>query len=212
MQKFNYTRHQSDDYLIDFLTRRFPYLPREDWQEAIISGAIRVNGRQVNLYYMLINKDIISYDRPRSAEPEIDTTFELLYQDDTIIVVNKNGNIPIDESGKYYRNTLINILKEKAGFEELYAVHRLDKETSGVILISRKKEIASILGEQFSQQIPQKEYVAILRGELKEEEILVDQPIKKTSLYQVVSESAKLSAPQENPPKRFLQDIMWLTV
>jgi len=114
--------------------------------------------------------------------------------------VNKNGNIPIAESGKYYRNTLINVLKEQEGFPELYAVHRLDKETSGVLLIAKTKEMATKLGEQFVKQIPQKAYHAVLRGEFSEREYLVDQPIKKCTqeqskirIRQIVDNSGKSS-------------------
>jgi len=165
--------------LIDFLVQRFTYRQREGWIQKISSGAIKVNGEQVDPDWILVNRDIVSYIRPRSEEPKIDTRYNILYVDDLIVVVEKNGNIPISESGKYYQNTLLNILKEGEGFPELYAVHRLDKETSGVLLIARTKEVATQLGKQFFQRIPEKEYHAILRGEFREPEILTEAPIKK---------------------------------
>jgi 23S rRNA pseudouridine1911/1915/1917 synthase len=58
-------------------------------------------------------------------------------------------------------------------------VHRLDKETSGILLIARSKEVAAKLGVQFVNKTPKKIYHAILRGELEQDEIMVDQPIKK---------------------------------
>jgi 23S rRNA pseudouridine1911/1915/1917 synthase len=200
MQQFNYSKHKEDELLIDFLVTRFPYLSEVDWQEAIRTGTIKVNQTEVDNQYVLINRDVISYDRPRSSEPEIDRENEIVHIDDHIIVVNKNGNIPIAESGKYYRNTLINVLKEDNGFENLYAVHRLDKETSGLIVIARKKEIATLLGKQFSNQIPKKEYHAVLNGELKQEQILVEARIKKNiaipgkvRIRQIISPTGKYS-------------------
>jgi len=200
MQTFNYTRHQNDEILIGFITGRFPYLPKSDWITAINTGALRVNGELVTPDYVLMNRDVISYDRPRSSEPEIDRTYNIIYIDDAILVVDKNGNIPIAESGKYYRNTLINVLKEEEGFEQLFAVHRLDKETSGTIVIARKKEIATILGKQFARQETKKEYHAILRGDMVRPEIIVDKAIKKNipipgrvRIRQIVSPTGKSS-------------------
>ena len=200
MQKFHYTRHKEEEILVDFLVRRFKYLSREDWIEAIATGAIKVNSLRVGADYVLENRDVVSYDRPRSSEPEIDKNYHIVYADEDIIIVEKNGNIPTTESGKYRRNTLINLLEEKEGYRKLYVVHRLDKETSGLILISRKKHIATLLGQQFSEQIPKKKYIAVLRGELFQKEMIVDQPIKKNiplpgrvSIRQIISPTGKPS-------------------
>ena len=207
MQSFCYTRHQTKETLIDFLVRRFPYQTRENWIKSIESGAIRVNEKKTIPSFVLSSKDVISYDRPRSEEPEVDTRYRILYLDQYILVVEKNGNIPIAESGRYYRNTLINILKEKEGFSELYAVHRLDKETSGVLLISRQKEIATRLGVQFANQVPKKTYHAILRGELTCDERLVDQPIKRCSTEQSKIRIRQVVDDQGKPSKTLFRKI-----
>lgn len=209
MQTFNYTRHQDKETLIDFLVRRFPYQNREKWIKSIDSGALKLNHRKTTPAKILKSKDVISYERPRSDEPKIDTRYNILHLDESILVVEKNGNIPIAESGRYYRNTLINILKEREGYQELYAVHRLDKETSGVLLIARTKEIATKLGEQFVNQIPEKNYHAILKDELKEQSMMVDQPIRKCKqdeskirIKQVVAENGKASKTLFSAEKR----------
>ncbi len=200
MQKFNYTRHNRDETILAFLSHRFPYLSSSEWVKAITSGAIQVNMKQITPDYVLINRDIVCYERPRSAEPDIDETYNILYLDESIVVVEKNGNIPVAESGKYYRNTLINILKEQEKYPTLHAVHRLDKETSGVIVIARNKTTATILGKQFSQQIPKKEYHAVLIGEFNKNEILIDRPLKKNiplpgrvRIRQIISPTGKQS-------------------
>lgn len=200
MQTFCYTRHQVDETLIDFLSRRFPYQSRDAWEICVRSGQVRLNGIIVASSVVLKSKDVISYQRPRESEPAIDDTFRILHQDDAIVVVEKSGNIPISESGKYYRNTLINILKEQVHFKELFAVHRLDKETSGVVVIARTKEVATILGKQFVAQIPKKVYHAVLVGEMADESILVDRPIRrgrenetKVRVRQVVADDGKPS-------------------
>lgn len=185
MQRFQYIRHKEKELLIDFLFRRFPYLTREKWVENIQLAAIKINDQPVTPTTVLNNNDIISYLRPREDEPEIDTRYNILYLDDSIVVVEKNGNIPISESGKYYQNTLLNILKEGEGFSELYAVHRLDRETSGIVVIGRTKEIATTMGEQFQRRVPQKEYHAVLLGEFPEKELMVNFPIRKVRASEI---------------------------
>ncbi len=161
---------------------RFPYQDEKNWLESIKSGLIKVNNKKVSAHRLLKNRDIISYERLRSQEPDIDTRYRVLHLDDSILVVEKNGNIPVTESGRYYQNTLLNILKEREGFPELYAAHRLDKETSGVLVIARTSKVAAILGDQFAKRIPEKTYQAVLVGEFSKERFFVDQPIKKTTL------------------------------
>ncbi|MBU3917671.1 RluA family pseudouridine synthase, partial [bacterium] len=179
MQTFSYTRHDKEETIIDFLVRRFPYQDKESWFECIKVGSIKINDKKVAPHWILKSKDIVGYERQRSMEPEIDDNYNILFLDDFILVVEKSGNIPVSESGRYYKNTLLNILKEKEGYPELFAVHRLDKETSGVILIARTKEVATTLGEQFVKQIPEKLYHAVLIGECKRDQYLVEQPLKK---------------------------------
>ncbi len=198
MQKFRYTRHDQKETAIDFIVRRFPYRDRKSWLACIRSGEIKINNKWASSQTILKSKDVISYERPREQEPEIDDTYEILHQDESIVIVEKNGNIPISESGRYHQNTLINILKEREGYPELYAVHRLDKETSGIVLIAKKKEIATRLGKQFSRKVPEKIYYAVLLGEFVQKQILVDQALKKSSpehskvrIRQIVDSSGK---------------------
>lgn len=200
MQTFSYTRHKIKETLIAFLVRRFPYQDRESWLKCISAGEVRLNGQKVSPFQTLKSRDTISYERPRENEPQIDDRYQILYRDDSIVVVEKSGNLPISESGRYYRNTLINIMKERDGFLELYAVHRLDKETSGVVLIARTKPVATLLGKQFVKQVPEKQYHAVLWGELRSAEIVVDRPIARNPpapgtvrIRQIVSENGKPS-------------------
>lgn len=179
MQKFQYVRHDLPEILIDFLCRRFPYQAREIWIDHIEKGAVKIDGRQITPDYLLETKNVISYERPREDEPVVDDSYRILFEDTSIVVVEKSGNIPISESGKYYKNTLLYILKEKEGYTSLNAVHRLDRETSGVIVIARNSEIAELFRKQFTAAKPKKRYQAVLQGEMPEDEIMIDQPIKK---------------------------------
>ncbi|MCP4753479.1 MAG: RluA family pseudouridine synthase [Proteobacteria bacterium] len=167
--------------MIRFLVRRFPYQNEDGWLECIRAGEIKLNEKKASPHTVLKSKDTITYQRPREKEPKIDATYSILYLDASIVLVEKSGNIPIAESGRYHQNTLINVLKEREGYPELFTVHRLDKETSGVVMIARTKAVATQLGEQFIRQVPEKIYYAVLVGEMKQGEVLVDEPLRKST-------------------------------
>lgn len=179
MQQFKYVRHPGqNETLIEFLCRRFPYQSREGWIKAIAAKALTVDGKQAAPELALETGHVVGYERPRESEPEVDRSFRVLYEDEQIIAVEKSGNLPIAESGRYYQNVLINILQEELGLEGLHQVHRLDRETSGVVVVAKGPKMATELGQQFSGGVPKKRYHAVLVGGLDREQ-LVEEPIKK---------------------------------
>jgi RluA family pseudouridine synthase len=201
MQSFCYSRQNRKETLIAFLVRRFPYQNEAAWRVCIADGEVKVNAARSDTDRLLCDRDIVSYERPKEKEPPIDDRYEILFQDRDIVVVAKNGNIPISESGKYHHNTLIQLLKDREGFAELYPVHRLDKETSGLVLIARTRSTATLLGAQFVRQIPEKTYHAILVGEFDTDRILVDEPIKRCSPAQSSIRIRQVVDPAGKPSK-----------
>ena len=117
--------------LIDFLIRRFRYLDREQWIDNILNKRLLVDGVYALPEQMLRDHQKIVYLRPDFMEPEVDENFEVIYEDESLISVNKPGNLPTSPSGKYFKKTLVNLVKKKFGWKKLYTLHRLDRETSG---------------------------------------------------------------------------------
>lgn len=90
---------------------------------------------------------------------------EILYQDDALIAVNKPANLAVHRS-KMVGNAeefLIDLLREQVG-DNVYLAHRLDRATSGVLLVARSKEVAAALGEQFMGRTVHKQYLVVVRG------------------------------------------------
>jgi len=200
MQSFYYMapKKGAQERVIDFLLRRFPYNDEATWAAAIERGAIMVDGKAVKPGFILKSRMQVSYDRPQEDEPEVDREIGIIWEDETLLVVDKNGNLPIAESGKFHRNTLLHILKSEHGFEELYPVHRLDRETSGLLVLSKNLEVTQKMGEQFLQGLPQKTYHAILQGEMTYNERMIEGAMGKVKPYpgcvrirQVVREDGK---------------------
>ncbi|HET6430660.1 pseudouridine synthase [Dyella sp.] len=103
---------------------------------------------------------------------------EILYQDDALIAVNKPAGLAVHRS-KMVGNAeefLIDLLREQIG-GNVYLAHRLDRATSGVLLIARSSEVASALGEQFMGRDVRKQYLAVVRGWPEPVEALIDYPL-----------------------------------
>lgn len=103
---------------------------------------------------------------------------DILYQDDALIAVNKPAGLAVHRS-KMVGNAdtfLVDVLREQVG-GTLYLAHRLDRATSGVLLVARSTEIAAALGEQFMGRDVHKQYLAVVRGWPEPAEGMVDYPL-----------------------------------
>ena len=165
--------------LLPFLSARFPYLSEQRWQELIGLKRIKINHQEASADQILAHKDVISYERKQEEEPPVIKDYQVIYQDDSIVAIEKGWNLPVSQSGRYWFNTLIAFLHQDHGFEKLYPVHRIDKETSGLLVVAKSLEAANFLGKVFAEKGHDKYYYAILEGELKDAEYWVEQPIGK---------------------------------
>lgn len=93
------------------------------------------------------------------------------------VVVDKPGGMPVHAVGRYYHQTLIQILKTDFGFDKLYAVNRIDRPTSGLLIIPLSPKLANTLASEFISGGVQKEYVARCSGRFPEEEVICEQPL-----------------------------------
>lgn len=130
-----------------------------------------------------------------SIQPHINA-LEIIYQDNFVVAVNKPNNYLIHHSD-YARNlfdesTLLDLLKAQ-GFESLYPIHRLDRKTSGIILLAKQKEFVSDFQSLFDSNDIRKTYYAIVRG-FCESSGIIDSPVKidETDIYKTALTHYKL--------------------
>jgi RluA family pseudouridine synthase len=164
--------------LQEFLAHRFRYHPWHVWVERIAAGLVRVNGCVAAADTVVTAGDRVSYSLLH-AEPAVDFHHIVLHEDEHVLAVSKSGNLPVHAGGKFIKNTLIAHLRERWG-NELRPAHRLDRETSGVVLLAKSREAARALEREFHAGRVVKRYLAVLRGTL-EEEVLVDAPIARAA-------------------------------
>ena len=108
---FRYMRVSgSRESLIDFLIRRFRYLDQEQWIDNILNKRLLVDGGFALPGQILRDHQKIVYLRPDFMEPEVDENFEVIYEDESLISLNKPSNLPTSPSGKYFKKTLVNLV------------------------------------------------------------------------------------------------------
>lgn len=158
-----------------YLAGRFTYLSRSKWQKEIKSGKIFVNNIPITIpHYIVYQQYVIEYKRQPVEEPNVDPTYTILYEDDYIIAVNKSGNLPTHPAGKYFHNTLTMLLWKQKDIQCM-PLNRLDRETSGVVVLAKSGRIASAF-LQYAETIA-KTYYAIVIGNCSFTRLTVDTPI-----------------------------------
>ncbi|KAG5472412.1 hypothetical protein LSCM1_03811 [Leishmania martiniquensis] len=108
-------RHAPEEHLLAYLSKKFTYLGEEEWRQHIVAGHVSVDGETcTNVSYALRQGDELCFAPPPSLEPPVDSErIEVLYEDSTLIVVAKNGSLPVSEGGRYCENTLVGTLRRR---------------------------------------------------------------------------------------------------
>lgn len=157
-----------------YLTRLFPNHSRAQLQRAIEAGGVQLNGLQPKPSRRLRVNDRIWIQLPDAEESHIvaeNLPLDVLYEDDAIIVVNKQANMVVHPGRGNSNGTLASALQfhfdtlsDVAGRHRPGIVHRLDRDTTGVILIAKDNQVHQKISSQFERREVKKEYRAIVRG------------------------------------------------
>ena len=150
--------------IIDFFCEKIVRSDADLWGTKIATGNLTVNGKIITKDYQIVAGDKTQHTSDPKTEPDVNVTIELLYNDADIIVLNKPSPLPVHASGRFLRNTLISILEKAFPEENLKLVHRIDANTTGVIIIAKNKFAANHIQQQFENKSIKKEYVALVEG------------------------------------------------
>jgi 23S rRNA pseudouridine1911/1915/1917 synthase len=102
----------------------------------------------------------------------------VLLEDETFLAIDKPAGLPIHTTAKFYHNTLTALLRERYPGQGLQVCHRLDRETSGVLLVARGPVPSSFLKRAFARRLVRKSYLALVHGRPQPSEGTIDRPIK----------------------------------
>ncbi|HWX00390.1 RluA family pseudouridine synthase [Collimonas sp.] len=148
--------------LLTFLVQRFPAISSTTWIERMARGEV-VDGKGARLApdSPYRRGSCIFYYRELDAETPIPFEETILYQDERILVADKPHFLPVTPSGRFLHETLLVRLKKKTGLTQLTPIHRLDRETAGVVIFSHDIASRGAYQSLFQQRLVDKTYEAL---------------------------------------------------
>lgn len=222
MPEFVVTSDDVNRRLDHFLTCQLPAHSRAYLQQLILAGQILVGGRPTKASYRLRERDHITVTlpppRPSAVAPEM-IPLDVLYEDPHLLVVNKPAGMVMHPSPGNRSGTLVNALLGHCthlsgigGVERPGIVHRLDKDTSGVLVVAKDDETHRDLTRQFKDRSVRKVYLAIVWGDLQPPEGVIDAAIGRHPVHRQKMSTRARAGREAVTEYRVLQRLGMLTL
>ena len=187
-ERIQITDEESGERIDALLSRKFPALSRSLIQKCMEAGTVTVNGKPVKKNARANAGDEIVFAFPETeslpVEPQ-DIPLDIVYEDEDIIIVNKTRGMVVHPAPGHPDGTLVNALLYRCGdslsgiggVQRPGIVHRIDKDTSGLLAVAKNDFAHQGLSAQLSDHSLCREYVAVVNGNFREESGVVDRPI-----------------------------------
>ena len=176
-----------DKFLVDYMEES-----RSTIAKMIDNSFILVNGNKVKANYVVKIGDIITVEEGFVEDIDIspeDIAIDIVYEDDDIIVVNKESGMVVHPGNGNMHGTLVNALlhhtstlSDVNGEIRPGIVHRIDKDTSGLMIVAKNNKVHNILADSLSRHEIKREYIALLKGEFLSDTATIDAPIGRDKI------------------------------
>ena len=171
-----------------FIASYFDELSRSAAGKLIEDGSVEVNGKSVSKNYKLRKGDVLTVSIPEPKEYEIlpeNIPLDIAYEDDDLLVVNKPKGMVVHPASGHYSGTLVNALMFHCrdslsginGVMRPGIVHRIDKDTSGLLIVAKNDFSHRLLADQIKEHSFKRKYQAVVYGNFRNDEGTVDAPI-----------------------------------
>lgn len=185
---FQITEEMENERIDKCVSAFIDSLSRSFIQKMIKDEHLHVNGCPVKASYCVKDGDEIVFELPKAVEPDIkpeNLPLDILYEDRDVIVINKPKGMVVHPAAGHYCGTLVNALmfhckNELSGINGVMRpgiVHRIDKDTTGSLIVCKNDKAHNCIAEQLKEHSINRRYQAICFGELKEDEGVIDKPI-----------------------------------
>ena len=183
---------KEENTLFDFAFKKMGSLSKTALKNYLAKGQISVNNKAITQYdYQLKVGDTVKIDFTKGTAGLKCAKISVIYEDDYIIVINKAEGLLSVATDKNEKDTafsiIMNHLKKQNKNNRLYIVHRLDRETSGLLLFAKQKETQMILQENWQRIVSEKKYYALVEGILEQKEGTVhtwlNEDVKSKKVY-----------------------------
>jgi 23S rRNA pseudouridine1911/1915/1917 synthase len=167
-----------------FLVERLPQVSRVFLRRAIANGQVLVNANRSRTGHKLRLGDIVDIRIPITATPALvpePIPLDVVFEDDHLVVINKPAGMLVHPNGKITSGTLMNALchhiQQSSSGARPGLVHRLDRDTSGLIVVAKTEQAHRVLSKHFRKRMVVKKYLALAHGEVAEDSFEIGLPI-----------------------------------
>ena len=190
MEGYDYTveKNESGTRIDRYLAEKDSGFSRSFIQKLLKDGQVTVGGKPAKSNYKVREDDCIHLEVPDSSEPDIvpeDIPLDILYEDEDVLIVNKPKGMVVHPAAGHYQGTLVNAVMAHCG-DSLSGingvmrpgiVHRIDKDTTGALLVCKNDTAHRDLAEQLKDHSIRRRYRAVVQGNLKDDEGTIEGPI-----------------------------------
>lgn len=184
---YNVVKENSGERIDKFICHEMQDKSRSYIQGLIENEEVLVNGKNIKSNYKVKENDIITLNIHKPKELNIipqNIPIDILYEDSDVVVINKPKGMVVHPAPGNYENTLVNALLYHCtdlssinGIIRPGIVHRIDKDTTGILVVAKNDESHNFLSKQLKDHSMTREYYALVEGRIKDEEGIIDKPI-----------------------------------
>jgi len=167
--------HRGGATVLEHLSGHYRHASLAAWRERIDGGEVELDGRPAQAGAVLRAGQDLVWRRPPWDEPEVDGRFEVLFEDAALVAVAKPRGLPTLPGGGFVAGTLLALVR--ARYPEANPMHRLGRETSGLVLFARTREAAALLQSAWREHRIEKRYRALASGVCGPDTLVVTAPI-----------------------------------
>jgi len=166
--------------LIDFLCARHPHIAREEWLTIIGRGHLRDRDGALSADFIVRGGQRLARLEPDTIEPEVNAAIRIVAWEDDYVVFDKPAPLPMHPCGRFHRNSMTEILARAFPEEHLTPAHRLDANTTGLVVFARSHHAAKAIQPQFKRGLAGKTYLCRVAGHPAWNDTTSRQPIART--------------------------------
>lgn len=187
MKKFNVTKQKGR--LDQVLSASFPEFSRSMIKKLLLDGKILVNGQQEKPRYQVKDGDQVTINEPEVHKLDLvaqDIPLDIVYEDDDVLVVNKPAGMVVHPAPGHPDQTLVNALLYHCPLSKINGtlrpgiVHRIDRDTSGLLMVAKNDHAHHSLAQQLKDKTTSRYYIALVHGIIKEDHGTVNAPLARS--------------------------------
>lgn len=176
---FPVAREHAGQRLDRFIQHRIPRLSRTRAQAVVRACAYRPDGTRRRASERVRAGETVVLVRPPFEEPDVPLHFDVVYEDEALVALDKPSGLPVHPSATYHKNTLTALLRARFGDDAPRIAHRLDRETSGLLVCGRTRAAERALKIDFENRRVSKRYLAIVRGAMPHDHGRIELPLDR---------------------------------